>query len=80
MDGTVRSLIDMLDAAQGEDMIKSALKTFAYRCGYDRFAYLQTDGLEVRTFNTYPEPWEGVYLTQPLLPYRPSRDGSKAQI
>ncbi|KQT04603.1 transcriptional regulator [Rhizobium sp. Leaf391] len=63
MDGTVRSLIDMLDAAQDDDMIKGALKSFAHSCGYDRFAYLQTEGLDVRTFNTYPDPWEGIYLT-----------------
>lgn len=63
VDTTVRSLIDMLEAAQDEHMIKGALKSFAHSCGYDRFAYLQTEGLEIRTFNTYPEPWEGIYLT-----------------
>lgn len=63
MDGTVRSLIDMLEAAQDEHMVKGALKSFAHSSGYDRFAYLQTESLEIRTFNTYPEPWEGIYLT-----------------
>lgn len=63
LDGTVRSLIDMLEAAQDEDMIKGALKSFAQAYGYDRFAYLQTEGPEIRTFNSYPEPWEVIYLT-----------------
>lgn len=62
MDRNLRSLIDMLEAAQDEQMIKSALRHFAHSCGYDRFAYLQTEGLEVRTFNSYPEPWQGIYL------------------
>uniref|UniRef100_UPI00310117CF autoinducer binding domain-containing protein n=1 Tax=Neorhizobium sp. EC2-8 TaxID=3129230 RepID=UPI00310117CF len=62
MDGDLRSLIDMTDAAHDERMVKSALKTFSHACGFERFAYLQTEGLEVRTFNSYPEEWQGVYL------------------
>lgn len=62
MDGKVRWLIDMMEAAQDEQMIKSALRSFAHSCGYDRFAYLQTEGAQVRTFNSYPRPWEGNYL------------------
>lgn len=62
MNGHVRSLIDSVEAAQNEHMIKSALKHFAHACGYDRFAYLQTEGLEVRTFNSYPERWQRIYL------------------
>lgn len=62
VDGGVRSLIDMLEAAQDEQMIKSALRSFAHSCGYDRFAYLQKEGFQVRTFNSYPGPWEGIYL------------------
>ncbi|MCQ4632681.1 autoinducer binding domain-containing protein [Shinella sp. CPCC 100929] len=63
MDGVIRSLLDMLDAAQDEQMVKGALKSFAQSCGYDRFAYLQTEGSEIKTFNTYPEPWEEIYLS-----------------
>ena len=62
MDGNLRSLIDMLEAAQDGHMIKSALRSFAHSCGYDRFAYLQKDGTQVRTFNSYPGPWESIYL------------------
>lgn len=62
MDNDLRSLIDMAEAAHDERMIKSALKTFAHSCGFERFAYLQTEGLEIRTFNSYPEDWQGVYL------------------
>ncbi|ARQ13588.1 transcriptional activator TraR (plasmid) [Rhizobium etli] len=62
MDGDLRSLVDMLEAARNEQMIKSALKIFAHSCGYDRFAYLQTEGAQVRTFNSYPGQWENIYL------------------
>lgn len=62
MEARVRSLIDMLEAAQDEQMTKSALRHFAHSCGYDRFAYLQTEGLQVKTFNSYPEAWQSIYL------------------
>ncbi len=62
MDRQVRSLIDMLEAAQDEQMIKSALRNFAHACGYDRFAYLQKEAFQVKTFNSYPGSWEGIYL------------------
>ncbi|MEY9323337.1 LuxR family transcriptional activator of conjugal transfer of Ti plasmids [Sinorhizobium fredii] len=58
----LRSLIDMLEAAQDGHMIKIALRSFAHSCGYDRFAYLQKDGTQVRTFHSYPGPWESIYL------------------
>ncbi|AUX79167.1 autoinducer binding domain-containing protein [Sinorhizobium fredii] len=62
MDEDFRSLIDMAEAAHDERMIKNAVKNFAQACGFERFAYLQTEGLEVRTFNSYPKPWQDVYL------------------
>lgn len=62
MDGNLRSLIDMIEAAQDEHMIKSALKEFAQSCGCDRFSYLQTEGLEIKTFNSYPGQWQDIYL------------------
>jgi LuxR family transcriptional activator of conjugal transfer of Ti plasmids len=52
----------MLEAAHDELTVKSALKSFTRACGYDRFAYLETEGLELKTFNTYPEPWQDAYL------------------
>ncbi|AJD44031.1 LuxR family transcriptional regulator [Rhizobium sp. SEMIA 4085] len=62
MDGDLRSLIDMAEAARDERMIKSALNRFANSCGFERFAYLQTEGAEIRTFNSYPEEWQDIYL------------------
>lgn len=62
MDGDLRSLIDMTEAAHDERMIKSALKSFANSHGFERFAYLQTEALEIRTFNSYPEEWQDIYL------------------
>jgi len=52
----------MAEAAHDERMIKSALKTFANSSGFERFAYLQTEGAEIRTFNSYPEEWQDVYV------------------
>ncbi|MFC0804670.1 MULTISPECIES: autoinducer binding domain-containing protein [Sinorhizobium] len=63
MDEDFRSLIDMAEAAHDERMIKYAVKSFAQACGFERFAYLETEGAEVRTFNSYPKAWQGVYLT-----------------
>ncbi|MDI7864963.1 LuxR family transcriptional regulator [Rhizobiaceae bacterium n13] len=62
MDADLRSLIDMLEIAPDEQTIKSALRNFARACGYDRFAYLQTEALEITTFNSYPEAWQNIYL------------------
>lgn len=62
MSDHLRSFIDRLEAACDEQMIKSALKRFAHSHGYERFAYLQTDGFQVKTFNSYPGPWERDYL------------------
>ena len=62
MSDHLRSFIDRLEAACDEQMIKSALKHFAHMHGYERFAYLQTDGFQVKTFNSYPGPWERDYL------------------
>lgn len=62
MDAGLRSLIDMLEVAQDEQTIRSALRNYAHTSGYDRFAYLQTEGLEIRTFNSYPDPWQDTYL------------------
>lgn len=62
MDSDLRSLIDMTETAHDERMVKSALKTFAHSCGFERFAFLRTEGLQIRTFNSYPEEWQGVYF------------------
>lgn len=62
MDGDFRSLIDMAEAAHDERMIKSALKHFANARGFERFAYLQTEGADLRTFNSYPEQWQEIYF------------------
>ncbi len=63
VDGEFRSLVDMLEAAQDELTIKGAMKRFARACGYERFAYLQKEGAQIKTFNTYPKPWERIYLS-----------------
>ena len=62
MDITVSSLIDMLDASIDEQTVKSALTNFAQSHGHERFAYLQTEGLEIKMFSSYPAPWQDIYL------------------
>lgn len=62
MNGDVNSLIDTVDAARDEQMVKNALKNFGNAVGYDRFAYLQADGSEIHTFDCYPSPWRKVYF------------------
>ncbi|MDQ1199179.1 autoinducer binding domain-containing protein [Agrobacterium sp. SORGH_AS 787] len=62
MKQSLRSLVDMLDAAADEHMTLSAVKAFARSCGYERFAYLQTEGTDVRTFHSYPKAWQEIYL------------------
>ena len=62
MDAVVRSLLDILEAAQNKRMVKGALQSFAQSVGCNRFAYLQAEGLEIKTLNTYPESWSEAYL------------------
>ncbi len=62
MDLKVRSLIDMLEAANDVQTVKCALRSFAHSSGYDWFAYLQKEAFQVKTFNSYPGTWEGIYL------------------
>lgn len=62
MDAQLQSLIDALDIAYDERMVRSAIKTFAIACGFERFAYLQAAGAEIKTFNSYPAEWQNVYL------------------
>jgi LuxR family transcriptional activator of conjugal transfer of Ti plasmids len=47
-------------------MITQAGKSFATSIGYERFAYLQTEGFDIKTINTYPQPWAVIYLAQRL--------------
>ncbi|MGN7773551.1 autoinducer binding domain-containing protein [Phyllobacterium sp. 22552] len=63
MDGQLQSLIDTLDVAIDERMIESAMKRFTIACGFERFAYLQTAGTEIKTFNSYPAEWQSIYFT-----------------
>lgn len=62
MYGHLCTLIDMAEAARDEQTISSALKSFARAYGFERFAYLQTEGSEIRTFNSYPPEWQDIYL------------------
>ncbi|MCV9966926.1 autoinducer binding domain-containing protein [Pararhizobium sp. BT-229] len=60
--GRLRSLVDMVDAAHNERMIKRAINCFTETNGFERFAYLQTAGTEIKTFNTYPLDWQDIYI------------------
>jgi LuxR family transcriptional activator of conjugal transfer of Ti plasmids len=58
----LKSFIDAIDVANDERTIGSALKSFASLCGFERFAYLQTAGGEIKTFNSYPPEWQDIYF------------------
>ena len=62
MDEQFRLLIDALDVASTDHMIWYALKRFGQGNGFERFAYLQVSGLDVRTFSSYPQEWQNIYL------------------
>lgn len=62
MDGQLQSLIDALDVASDERMVRTALKCFASAYGFERFAYLRTAGGEMKTFNSYLPEWQEVYF------------------
>lgn len=62
MDGQFQSLIDALDVANNERTIKIALKSFTIARGFERFAYLQAAGGEIKTFNSYLPQWQEIYL------------------
>lgn len=62
MDEQLQSLINALDVAIDERMIESAMKSFTIACGYERFAYLQAAGGEIKTFNSYPAEWQTIYF------------------
>lgn len=57
-----QTFLDAVDAAHDERMISHATKLFALSIGYESFAYLRTEGFEVKTINTYPQPWAATYL------------------
>jgi LuxR family transcriptional activator of conjugal transfer of Ti plasmids len=57
-----RNLIDAIDAAGHQVAIRQALGDFSKAMGYQRFAYLQGTGLEIKTFNNYPSRWQELYL------------------
>lgn len=62
LDGQLQSLIDGLDVAIDERMIESAMKSFTIACGFERYAYLQTAGGEIKTFSSYTAEWQNIYL------------------
>ncbi|EJN05954.1 autoinducer binding domain-containing protein [Phyllobacterium sp. YR531] len=62
MDGQFQSLIDALDVTNDERTVRSALKSFTIGCGFERFAYLQTAGGEIKTFNSYLPEWQDIYF------------------
>lgn len=63
MDSHIQSLIDALDVATDERMVRNALKNFAVACEYERFSYLLTSAANLQTFNNYPAEWEHLYIT-----------------
>lgn len=56
------NLIDTVDAATHEIAIRRAISDFAKRLGFQRYAYFQGVGLDIKTFSNYPPAWEDDYV------------------
>lgn len=61
-----QAFLDAVDAAHDERMVGQATSAFATAIGYERFAYLQTEGVDMKTINNYPQPWVSAYLKHRL--------------
>jgi len=62
LDGQVTALIDVVDMANDQRSIRSALKTFSIACGFERFAYFEMASKEISTINSFPLEWQHTYL------------------
>lgn len=62
LDKELDRLVEALELAQGEDAILQALRHFTAAAGFNRFAYLNLRGSEIRTFSNYPSEWQHIYL------------------
>lgn len=62
MDGPITALIDSLDTSNDIRSIRSALKSFANACCFERFAYFEITSREISTINSCPPEWQDAYL------------------
>lgn len=62
MDGQLQSLIDALDVATDERMIRAAMHSYCVGCGFERFAFLVTTAADISTVNNYPTEFQELYL------------------
>lgn len=61
MNSALDQLIDASNVAMNEDDMREALRTFAKRCAFDWFAYVDTTFPFGAAFTNYPEPWQEEY-------------------
>ena len=64
METAFHDLIDLVDAASDESMIKFALQNFATSCGFSYFAFLEAQGPVLKCFNNYPRSWVSLYMAE----------------
>lgn len=62
LESEFQAFLDTVDVAHDERMIRQATKTFATSIGFERIAYLQVEGEDVRTISSYAQAWQEVYL------------------
>lgn len=62
LDDELDGLIESIELAQDERTIKQTLRNFAYSLGFNRFAYLDVRGNEVKALSNYPAEWQNIYL------------------
>lgn len=61
-----RSLVDALDAANHEAVIKRAVSDFAADMGFERYAFVHTTGGQLETCTNYPHSWLRLYFDKGL--------------
>jgi len=64
MRGDLCQLIDMIDLATDERMMKQVLRNFAIGSGFSWFAYINAEGSRLRSMSNYPAAWQKVYLAR----------------
>ncbi|AEI04558.1 putative transcriptional activator protein TraR (plasmid) [Afipia carboxidovorans OM5] len=62
LDGELDNLIDALELARDQRMIKQALRHFCESNGFDRFAHLNVRSTETCVLTTYPAEWQRLYF------------------
>jgi LuxR family transcriptional activator of conjugal transfer of Ti plasmids len=62
IDEQLLELVDALELINNEQSIKSALKSFAVKAGFEKYAYANLKGSNSQLYSNYPRDWLDRYL------------------